>query len=253
MTLIVGFVGKDGSIMASDSEASESGHSRFDIEKIWQEQDLLFGYSGNTSIKQAIAQTIKTTIIPQLQQIQGQADRWQTRGLLANALKPVLATAYQGYVGQNLNQLNGALLVLGHDKDGDWLLEIDQNNTPTFYNERGFQAIGSGSPSAYVARALMEKYQLDGKTVTILKVVTYRILDTSIKSIGGQYGVGGNIHIWSSSKDGKFKKISSKEMESIKNTVDQWTTVERESFEALFDNKKPVEDEKVGLPQPLKT
>jgi hypothetical protein len=45
------------------------------------------------------------------------------------------------------------LLVIGRDEEGFWLLEVDHNNTTTFYEDRGYQAIGSGGSAAFVAQA----------------------------------------------------------------------------------------------------
>jgi hypothetical protein len=35
MTVVVGFVGTDGAVMASDSQASEYDKTKYDIEKLW--------------------------------------------------------------------------------------------------------------------------------------------------------------------------------------------------------------------------
>jgi 20S proteasome alpha/beta subunit len=56
MTVVVGFVGPDGAVMASDSEATESGHTRYDVEKIWACGALIMGYTGTTSVKQPASQ-----------------------------------------------------------------------------------------------------------------------------------------------------------------------------------------------------
>jgi hypothetical protein len=43
--------------------------------------------------------------------------------------------------------IGGALLVIGKDGDGHWLLELNCDNTPSAYSERGFHAVGTGSPA----------------------------------------------------------------------------------------------------------
>jgi 20S proteasome alpha/beta subunit len=41
VTVVVAFVGNDGAVMASDTERTESVHTRMDVEKIWTVGGLL--------------------------------------------------------------------------------------------------------------------------------------------------------------------------------------------------------------------
>jgi proteasome beta subunit len=254
MTVVVGFVGSDGAVLASDSEATEGhgGHTRFDVEKCWCSGNLVFGYTGNTAVKQPLQVAVKSATAKHFG-TQTEIDRWQAREALCQAIQPVLQHAYQNFVPAQAGQtpahvLAGAVLSVGRDKDGYWLLEIDHNNTPTFYTDQAFHAVGSGSPAAQVAHGLMSHYEVSGRTVRDLRAVAYRTVDTCIRVLGGPMGVGGRVRLWSSQDDGAFSRTPDDECVRIANAVEQWTTIERESLDRI---RLSTESPEGRQPQPV--
>src|SRR6266545_442367 len=95
MTVVVGFVGPDGAVMASDSQESEDDETWHEVEKIWEDGGLLFGYSGYDAVKLplqvAVSAKLKTCE-------QRPPDRWAARRLLLEAARPVLLDAYGNFV-----------------------------------------------------------------------------------------------------------------------------------------------------------
>lgn len=140
----------------------------------------------------------------------------------------------------------------GRGTDGRyWLLEVDQNNQGTFYTDQGFHAIGSGSVAAQVALALMAAYEPLGRSTAHLRLVAYRTAMTCINALGGGYGVGGDVHLWESDGGADFRELDPAEIESVKDGVDKWTTIERESLDRVTAEHATVDDEQVELPPQL--
>jgi hypothetical protein len=86
VTVIVGFLGADGAVMASDSQASEQDNTRYDAPKIWEENGVLLGYSGNT----AVLDPIQLALQQRLEGKDPSASRWMMKVHLCEAIRPVL-------------------------------------------------------------------------------------------------------------------------------------------------------------------
>jgi hypothetical protein len=252
VTVVVGFVGTDGAVMASDTEGTEADQTRRDVEKIWRSGTLLFGYSGTSSVQQplrlAIEQAVRTP--PE------HPSRWEIRASLCAATAPVLQSAYDNFVprlppGNVPIPLVGTLLAIGHDEAGFWLLEVDRFNSGSFYTDPGFHAIGSGSAAAQVARGLLGHYEPLGRGVRELRLIAYRTVATCISVLGGALGVGGDIVMWEAAEGQPFAKLPPLEVEVIEDGVAKWTTIERESLDRVFADEEAAEAEDVPLPEPL--
>lgn len=251
MTVVVGFVGTDGAVMASDSQASELDKTKHQIEKLWICQGLLMGYSGNTAVRDPLMLSLDEA----LAKTDVHASRWKVIAEVVAASKPVLAGMYANYVpappqGQIPASLAGVLLLIGRDPDGYWLADVDHNNTPTFHTERNFHAVGSGSVAAQVANGLLEHYEPKGRTVKDLRLVAYRTVATCIKVV--DVGVGGEVQLWSAEGDDEFAKLEVVDLEVVKAGVERWETIERDSLKQAFEagdeqDKAPVNQ----IPAPL--
>jgi len=242
--------------MASDSEATESGHTRYDVEKIWTCGSLLMGYTGATSVKQPLAAVLGQVVANSFGN-SSEIDRVQGRETLRPATAQVLHSLYEFHVGardqhQIPEALKGVLLVVGRDADGYWLLELDYMAQATFYTENGFHTIGSGAAAAYVAHSLMREYDSMGRSAADLRLIAHRTVQTCIDTMGGQWGVGGHVQLWSSERSGPFAKASQQEIEAIENGVEQWRGIERESLNQLRLGGAPP-PEGVPLPEPPNT
>ena len=232
MTLIFGFVGSDGALMASDGQATEADETRHSAQKIWRAGDLLFGYGGY----EAVRQPLETALTPVAQHLQreGIRDEREVKEALCDAGRPVLDALYKSFVTyhalEHAGMIGGALLVLGHGANGHWLLEIDGRNLGTSYTERGFHAIGSGSGAAQVARAFFEHYDPRGRPLADLRLLAVRTLDTCISVVAT--GIGEPIDVWQSSKEG-FARLPKADLDATREGVQQWITIERESLDAV--------------------
>ena len=239
--------------MASDSEAVESGHTRFDVEKIWTCGSLLMGYTGTTSVKQPLVDFLAQVVDAGFG-ASAEVDRLKARDVLRPATAQMLQSLYQFHVGardqhQIPEALKGVLLVAGRDAEGYWLLELDYMAQATFYTDPGFHTVGSGAAAAYVAYSLMREYDPAGRSAADLKLIAYRTVQNCIDTSGSQLGVGGHVQLWSSERNAPFAKATQKEIEAIENGVEQWRGIERESLGAVRLGGAPA-PESVPLPEP---
>lgn len=229
--------------MASDSQGSEEDQTQHEVEKLWEDSGLLFGYSGTMAVRDPLRLSIEASLKP----FEGKPlTRWEVKELLQKATLPVLKNAYGHFValhdGEKGQSLAGTMLIIGFDDDGYWLLEINYNNTATFYNETAFHTVGSGSVAAQVARGLMQHYEPKGRGVGHLKLLAFRTVATCIEVLGSGYGVGGKPQVWASENSGPFTKLTDDELAALEGDVGGWVLAERESLDRAFpDPEQPAE------------
>jgi 20S proteasome alpha/beta subunit len=244
MTLVVGFVSQDCGVMGADSQATEADGTRSQVEKIWEDSGLLFGYTGTWAVRDLVASAILRAVVG----CDPHADREQIQKKLCNAVRPVLMSVYANYVPNDVDEakrrLGGRLLVMGCDAKGHWLLEIDENNTGSSYTDRGFHAIGSGSPAAQVAIGLLQNYNPQRLSPQQLQMLAYRTIDVSI-SVLAQH-LSGPVRLWSSNDSRQFVQLTDTALDETAKRVELWLGIERESLDEA--SSPPAGDD---LPQPV--
>ena len=243
MTVVVAFVTAEAAVMASDTEGTESDQTRRDVDKIWSCGPVLLGYTGTSVIQQPLRAALDQTL-PNAH-ANGPLDRWNMRKEICAAAAPVLQSAYASRVPRLPPQivppeLMGTLLVVGRDKKGFWLIEVNENNNPTFYDD-GFHAVGSGSVAAKVSRGLLGRYEPIGRSLAHLRLIAYRTIAGCIGVLGGTHGVGGSVRMWCAQGTDPFAEVDERTLQSIRNGVGQWTTIEAESLDrVVFEEADPL-------------
>jgi 20S proteasome alpha/beta subunit len=244
MTLVVGFVSQRCGVMGADSQATEADGTRSQVEKIWEDSGLLFGYTGTWAVRDLVAAAVHRAI----DGFEPHADREQLKHKLCAAVRPVLMSVYANYVPNDIDEakrrLGGRLLVMGCDQDGYWLLEIDEQNTPTSYTDRGFHAIGSGSPAAQVAIGLLQNYNPQRLSSEQLQMLAYRTIGVSI-SVLAQH-LSGPVRLWSSNSSRQFMQLTDTALDETEKRVEIWLGLERESLDEA--SSPPAGEE---LPPPV--
>lgn len=231
MTLVVGFVAQTCGVMGADSQATEADGTRTEVEKLWEDHGLLFGYTGSWAVRDVVARAIARRL--------GQGgfdphmDREGVRHLLCQTVRSVLMSVYANYVPNDIaeakQKLGGRLLAMGSDSNGYWLLEIDEDNTGSWYTDRGFHAIGSGSPAAQIAIGLLQNYNPQRLSLEQLQMLAFRTLDVSI-TVLAQY-LSGPMRLWSSDESDRFVRLTDTDIADTERRVELWLTLERESLD----------------------
>jgi predicted proteasome-type protease len=232
VTLIVAHVSRSGAVMASDSRVTEEdGTGARPIEKIWTSGGLLFGYSGDLSIRNSIRsvldKTFATAPLPE-------PTEWEMAvSQLKFTVKPVTDAAYASFSGGPTDSpaeiLGGSLVVVGRGPDGYWLYEIDRYNTATNYTDDGFHTIGSGTVGTHIARRLFSHYLQPGYETKHMRLLAYRFLESCIDALPGIYGIGGEVQMWQSADDG-FEVVSADQLAAAREALQQWYVSEQETL-----------------------
>jgi hypothetical protein len=236
--------------MASDTEATEGRHTRYETtDKVWGCGGLLFGYSGASGVRQPLVRSLNELVGG------NGADTmyapWAMREPLRTAYTKVLRAEYGGRApqladGRVPDELTGAMLIIGRGPSGYWMLELDAGAQATFYEDGGFHAIGSGSPAAQVVRALLTSYESLGRSLPHLRLLAHRTVGICIETLGGAYGVGGHVEMWESDSLTDFRQLPQAELEIVSDGVDRWTTLERESLDRALRVEGSAEPEPPG-------
>jgi proteasome beta subunit len=244
MTLVVGFVSQSCGVMGADSQATEADGTRSQVEKIWEDSGLLFGYTGTWAVRDLVAKAVHRAT----DGCDAHLGREQMKHKLCIAVHPVLMSVYANYVPHDVDEakrrLGGRLLVMGCDKDGYWLLEIDEHNTGSDYTDRGFHAIGSGSPAAQVAIGLLQNYNPQRLSNEQLQMLAYRTIGVSINVLAQH--LSGPVRLWASNDARKFVQLTDTALSETEKRVEVWLGLERESLDEA--SSPPAGEE---LPQPV--
>lgn len=221
--------------MAADSHVAEEDSTVGVAEKIWECGGLLFGYSGQLSVREPLKEALHAAFSSSPPPPNCPVD--MAGSMLSAVARPVLERIYADFVGapgdDPAEKVGGSLLVIGHDGDAYWLLELTRHNMREHYTEDGFHTVGSASLAAHVGRGLLSHYSLPGYEVQHLRLLAYRTVDTCIKVLGGAYMVGGPVQLWHSTDSG-FARVTGDELESVEQGVVQWIAIEQESLERVF-------------------
>jgi len=250
MTLVVGFVADDRAVMVADSQGTEADGTRTRVEKIWCDHGLLFGYAG----PQAVRDNLRKVFSARLGSLTKKElrDRKVVEQKIAPLSKTILEAMYANYaadIGERpKDALGGQLLVIGcgPDKKGHWLLEIDRDNTPTYYTGDGFHAAGSASPAAQITMALLQSYVPQELTLRQLQALAYRTVAAGVRALAQH--VGEPIVLWSCDGSSGFQKATDTEIADLTRFIEAWETLERD---ALREVELPADAaERPPLPEP---
>jgi hypothetical protein len=131
-----------------------------------------------------------------------------------------------------------------------WIIEMDMDCRDTHYGKEygHFYAIGSGKP---LAQAIFSPYLHIERDLSLGKIFIYRVLSDSIQLASGM--IDHPIHIYTIDLGGNVSKLDAAEIEGLKNAVELWHSLERESVGKLIATLKGQSTEEVPLEIPKPT
>jgi len=242
MTVILALACADGVVLASDSQATESSNTRFDVPKVFQLTDRLIWAASGTV---AIIQDIKTTLDGCKAQMEKAAN---IQIEFRQRLNPVFKRHYAQWVpvpGMSNTPPATSMIACGLDaQDKPWIVEVDYNCVVSDYSDRGFHTIGSGAAMAQMAGALTTHFDLPGKPVQYGQLVAYRSLNAVIRT--SAFGVGGAIQMWTVTASG-VSAIGDDERRHFDGLIGGWEQMETETLEALLA-EQPTSGEPADMP-----
>jgi 20S proteasome alpha/beta subunit len=195
LTVVVGFVCKDGIVIASDSELT-AGFTKHPKQKVWirSSPGLAFGVSGVESTTDLLIDYFVNATFDT-------GSHAAVRATIAEAVPKVFVPEYTrvnsiSTAGQNVQDLAGGAALLGifTDDKKPHLFAILQGGHITDHATRGFASIGSGAVFAEHGITVFSDLHSD-LTLYQTKMLACRLVQTSVAAAGGVLGVGGEVQM----------------------------------------------------------
>lgn len=228
MTVVVGFVGDNCAVMASDSQLTTGG-MKSTADKIWTApKGIMLGCATNNW---AVKQRLEQGFSQHLSALDGdQLDRATAKAAIEASTQVTLREIYGNHAPMTVvpEHLVTQLLAVGHAPDGYWLFDLGPQGLATERDVRGFHAIGSGFGAAEVVALVLGNYDPRLRSVHHLKLLAHRMITGCIEVLA--QAVGGPVQLWSSSDGAPFVKASDDELTELDEAVNVWRGVERESL-----------------------
>jgi proteasome beta subunit len=155
---------------------------------------------------------------------------------LQQRVLPVLKNHYENFIADVPGGKPGAtpstyVLAAGYADGKPFIVDIDPHGLIGHHEETGFQAVGSGSPMAQQAYALLAHFRMTRRSVDYGVVAALRVLDaldTSSPSIGGPMDI---CRITPEAA----RHLDEQEVAQVRERVTRWIELEQRAIDELFD------------------
>lgn len=219
MTIVLGFIGKNGAVMASDGQVttwSSAGPIRLRAPKIKQVGNLPILWGGATNdlgfiqkIEERLQLTLTTEKTSNLSELRPHLVK------IVHALRKEALEAHRelyGPRGEEETPYADVLFAEYHDNIGR-ILRISRDGRDVWLDDFGYGAVGIGDSFAYT---LLSGHSISGLSVDVLKVHACRVIEDAIEI--GAFGMGPPIDLWVIKPDGEVQKLEQPEVDSIEDT-----------------------------------
>jgi proteasome beta subunit len=230
MTVVLAARCKDGLVLASDTQITESDRGMsFPAQKLHSlGERAAWGGSGARGVLLDLAERFTADAAAIV-------DATNVDRELQERVLPVLRHHYDNFIekvpGEDLGATPSAyVLAAGYTGDAPWIIEINPNGLVSHYEDIGFQAIGSGAAMAQQAASLMAHFQVIDREVRYGVVVAVRVLEALSQT---SPSVGGPLNIVRITPDGAHF-LDEDEIEDARDHVRRWEELEQKALDELF-------------------
>jgi proteasome beta subunit len=155
---------------------------------------------------------------------------------LQQRVLPVLEHHYGNFIADVPGGKPGAtpstyVLAAGFADGNPFIIDIDPHGLIGHHEETGFQAVGSGSPMAQQAHALLTHFQMTQRSVDYGVVAALRVLDALDAS---SPSVGGPMDICRITPDAA-QHLDEDGIAHVRELVARWIELEQRALDELFD------------------
>lgn len=219
MTIVLGFIGKDGAVMASDGQVTtwtSAGPIRLRAPKIKQVGSLsiLWGAASNDlgfvqKIEERIQVAVGTAKPGSLLELRPSLVK------IVHGLRKEVLEAHRelyGSRGEEETPYADVLFVEYHNNKGR-ILRISRDGRDVWLDDFGYGAVGIGDSFAYT---LLLGHDISGLSVDVLKVHACRVIEDAIEI--GAFGMGPPIHLWVIKPNGEVQELERPDVEVIEDT-----------------------------------
>lgn len=231
MTVVLALRCADGLVMASDSQITDPARGvSYPAQKLHAlGERAAWGGSGSRAVLYDLEQIFDA-----------EADAIVEAPDIGHALQqrvlPVLERHYKNFIAEVPGGKPGAtpstyVLAAGYADGKPFIIDIDPHGLIGHHEETGFQAVGSGSPMAQQAHALLTHLHVSGRSVEHGVVAALRVLDaldTSSPSVGGPMDL-------CRIRPDAAHHLTEDEIEQVRDDVKRWIELEQRVLDELFD------------------
>jgi proteasome beta subunit len=155
---------------------------------------------------------------------------------LQERVLPVLKRHYTNFIADVPGGKPGAtpstyVLAAGYAGGRPFIVDVDPHGLIGHHEETGFQAVGSGSPMAQQAYALLAHFQMTERGVDYGVVAALRVLDALDTS---SPSVGGPMDICRITPEGA-QHLDEDDIAQVRSRVGRWVELEQRALDELFD------------------
>ena len=232
MTVVLSMRCKDGLVMATDSQITDTGRGMsYPAQKLHSMGDhAAWGGSGARGVLTELEEGFDKSAGVIL-------DSPDIDRALQEFVVPVLRHHYDNFIEHvpgedSAGSPSAYVLVAGFADDKPFIVEINPNGMASRYEDIGFHAVGSGAPMAQQAGALLAHFRMTERSVAHGVVGAVRVLDAlRITSPS----VGGPVDVCRITAEGTHY-LTEDEVAEAREHVQRWTERERQVLDTLFDD-----------------
>jgi 20S proteasome alpha/beta subunit len=240
VTIVLGFIGKDGALMASDGQVttgSSAGPIRLRAPKIKQVGNLpiLWGGAANDlgfiqKIEERIQVVVGTGRPSSLSELRPHLVK------IVHGLRKEVLVAHRelyGSSGEERTPYADVLFVEYRENKGR-ILSVSRDGSDVWLDDFCYGAVGIGDSFAYT---LLWGHNISGSSVNVLKVHACRVIEDAIDI--GAFGMGPPIDLWVIKPNGEVQKLEKAEVEAIGDTCRGLREAILETFKERLELGKP--------------
>lgn len=230
MTVVLAIRCADGVVVASDSQITDPGRGlSYPAQKLHPLGDhAAWGGSGSRAVLHDLEQIFDS-----------EPDAIVEAPDIGHALQarvlPVLEQHYKNFIEDVPAGKPGAtpatyVLAAGYANGNPFIVDIDPHGLIGHYEEIGFHAVGSGSPMAQQAHALLAHFGMSRRSVDYGVVAALRVLDALDAS---SPSVGGPMDVCRITPEGA-RHLDEEAVAEVRRSVQRWTELEQRALDDLF-------------------
>ena len=244
-TLVLGFICKDGALMASDGQvttASSAGPMRLKAPKIKQINNMPILWGGATNdlgfiqkIEEHINTAVSTKKPNSLLEL-----RPELVTIIHNLRREALARHRELYGERNIETTPQAdVLFVEYRMNISRILIISKDGDDVWMDDFGYAAVGIGDSFAHT---LLRGRAIKELTVDTAKILAYRVIEDAIAV--SAFGMGEPIHIWvmrcteGQKNQLEVRELSKTEIDVIQDTCKGWREAELDTFRVRLSSSE---------------
>ncbi len=232
MTVVLAMRCKDGLVLGSDSQITESDRGMSYPARKLHPLGATASWGGSGA--RSVLHDLEVLFAAEADEIVGARDVGHA---VQERVVPVLRRHYDLFIPEipgedTVGTPSAYVLVAGYSHDEPFIVKVGPDGLVARYEEVGFHAIGSGATMAQQAGALLGHFQMAKREVQYGVLAVVRVLDALTAS---QPMVGGPLNVVRISPEGTHD-LDEDELEDLRGRIERWHEADQRALDSLFDD-----------------